>query len=154
MTAADAYAAMIAARGAPAGEHVFRRIYAGRELEHSRLVCDRGGFAHYESREPPVDVPDGARWLNATSENLDGGPGLANRIAVLDLAHPHAVERRSFDRSFDVLHPGPVPRFSRSATGATDPPPQAGQHSDELLRSFAFDAGEIAALRACGALAQ
>ena len=67
--------------------------------------------------------------------------------------HPHAIERRSFHRSFDVLHPGPVPRFSRSATGAADPPPQAGQHSDELLRSFAFDAGEIAALRACGALA-
>ena len=68
--------------------------------------------------------------------------------------HPHATERQSFRRAFDVLHPSPVPRFSRSATGAAEPPPTAGQHSDELLRSFAFDADEIAALRACGALAQ
>jgi len=92
MTAADAYAALVATRGAPPGEHVFRRIYAGRPLDDSRLVRDARGPAHYESREPPVDVPAGARWLTATSENLDGGPGLANRIAVLDLPHPHAVE--------------------------------------------------------------
>jgi alpha-methylacyl-CoA racemase len=28
--------------------------------------------------------------------------------------HPHATERQSFRRAFDVLHPSPVPRFSRS----------------------------------------
>jgi alpha-methylacyl-CoA racemase len=67
--------------------------------------------------------------------------------------HPHAVARQAFSRSFDVLHPTPVPRLSRSRHETTLPPPQVGEHSDELLRSFAFDASEIAALRACGALA-
>jgi alpha-methylacyl-CoA racemase len=67
--------------------------------------------------------------------------------------HPHASARHAFRRSFDVLHPAPVPRFSRSEHDATLPPPQVGEHSDELLRSFAFDTSEIAALRACGALA-
>jgi alpha-methylacyl-CoA racemase len=67
--------------------------------------------------------------------------------------HPHAVARQAFSHSFDVLHPTPAPRLSRSRHETTLPPPRVGEHSDELLRSFAFDASEIAALRACGALA-
>jgi hypothetical protein len=86
-----AYAELVTERGAPRGNVLFRRIFVGPALPTSRLVKD-AGFVHFESRERPVDVPAAARWVTARSANLDGGPGLANPVAILDQPHPHLIE--------------------------------------------------------------
>jgi hypothetical protein len=71
---------------------LFRRVFAGDQHADARLVRDERDFPHYETREPPRDVPPGAIWTVATMDNLDGGPGLRNRIAVLDQQSPHLAE--------------------------------------------------------------
>jgi alpha-methylacyl-CoA racemase len=66
--------------------------------------------------------------------------------------HPHARARGAFNSDFDVLHPSPAPRFSRSHSERLGAPPKIGEHSDEVLGAFGYNPDEIAALRACGAL--
>ena len=68
--------------------------------------------------------------------------------------HPQALARGSFSRSRGVLHPGAVPHFSRSATGAAGAPPLPGEQSAAVLESFGFSAEESAQLLACGAATQ
>ena len=51
------------------------------------------------------------------------------------------------------VQPGPVPRFSRTPGSIDRPPPHAGQHTDEVLADFGFDAERIAALRESKAIA-
>jgi len=67
--------------------------------------------------------------------------------------HPHSVARGAFRTSYGVLHPSGAPRLSRSRAPLPEPPPRAGEHSDTVLASCGFSAGEISALRACRALA-
>jgi alpha-methylacyl-CoA racemase len=67
--------------------------------------------------------------------------------------HPHAVARGAFRTAFGVLHPSATPRLSRSRAELPEPPPRPGEHSDAVLTSCGFSAGEISALRARGALA-
>lgn len=100
----QAYAALLAKRGAPPGEHAFRRVYAGIALDHPRLVRPDGGLAYYVSRERPTDVPAGARWELACSMNLDGGPMLRDDIAIHDLPYPHAeADVEAIDAHWDAF---------------------------------------------------
>jgi len=87
------YAELVRRLGPPRGAAAiaFRRISAGPELPTSRRVGG-GLFVHFETRERPVDVPDAARWVTARCENRDGGPNLANPVAILDQSHPHVIE--------------------------------------------------------------
>jgi crotonobetainyl-CoA:carnitine CoA-transferase CaiB-like acyl-CoA transferase len=56
--------------------------------------------------------------------------------------------------TFETTHPrlgrqsllGQGVKFSRSQPAATTPTPDPGQHNEDILREFGFDAGEIAAL--------
>lgn len=50
--------------------------------------------------------------------------------------HPQLSARGSFTRFDGVLHPSPAPRFSRTPAGLRRPPPQAGQHTAEVLREW------------------
>jgi len=68
--------------------------------------------------------------------------------------HPQALARGSFRHSRGNLHPGAVPRFSRSAYGAEVAPPLPGEQSTAVLESFGFSAEEITQLCACGAVRQ
>jgi len=68
--------------------------------------------------------------------------------------HPQALARGSFRHSRDILHPGAVPRFSRSAVGAAGAPPLPGEQSTAVLESFGFSAEEITQLCECGAVRQ
>jgi hypothetical protein len=88
-----AYADVASRRGSPHGAaaFTFRRLYVGARLPRMLLVR-HGDDLHYESRARPIDVPEAARWVTARSENGDGGPSLANPVAILDLRHPHAIE--------------------------------------------------------------
>jgi alpha-methylacyl-CoA racemase len=75
---------------------------------------------------------------------------------VLSLAeaprHPHNVERGTFVEQHGVVQPAPAPRFSRTRPEIQGPPAHAGQHTDEVLARFGFDAERIAALRDAGAV--
>ncbi|MFP5576836.1 MAG: CaiB/BaiF CoA transferase family protein [Acidimicrobiia bacterium] len=67
--------------------------------------------------------------------------------------HPHNVERKTFVESHGVLQPAPAPRFSRTEATIQRPPAHAGQHTDEVLAQFGFEADRIAQLRDAGAIA-
>ena len=68
--------------------------------------------------------------------------------------HPHNVERAApSSRSTASLQPAPAPRFSRTEATIQRPPAHAGQHTDEVLTQFGFDADRIAKLRDAGAVA-
>ena len=67
--------------------------------------------------------------------------------------HPHNVERQTFLELEGVVQPAPAPRFSRTAPEVQRPPAHAGQHTDEVLADWGFDADRIAKLRDAGAVA-
>ncbi len=66
--------------------------------------------------------------------------------------HPHNVARGTFVEVAGVMQPAPAPRFSRTPGEISSPPPDPGQHTDELLADWGFGADEIADLRAGGAV--
>ena len=67
--------------------------------------------------------------------------------------HPHLAARGVFVEHDGVTQPAPAPRFSGTPTSVRRPPPQPGEHTDEVLAEAGFDADRIAALRAAGAVA-
>ena len=67
--------------------------------------------------------------------------------------HPHNVHRGTFVELDGVVQPAPAPRFSRSEPVIQRPPSHAGQHTDEVLAEWGFDADRIAKLRDAGAVA-
>ncbi|GAA4579737.1 CaiB/BaiF CoA-transferase family protein [Micromonospora coerulea] len=66
--------------------------------------------------------------------------------------HPHLAARGVFVTHDGVTQPAPAPRFSGTPTSVRRPPPQPGEHTDELLAEAGFDAERVAALRAAGAI--
>ena len=66
--------------------------------------------------------------------------------------HPHNVERDAFIEVAGIRQPAPAPRFSRTPGSIDGPAAYPGQHSDEVLVRFGFDANAIASLQSCGAL--
>jgi len=67
--------------------------------------------------------------------------------------HPHMAARGTFTEVAGLTQPGPAPRFSRTPGSIERPPPHAGQHTDEVLADFGFDADRIATLRESKAIA-
>ncbi len=66
--------------------------------------------------------------------------------------HPHNVHRQTFVEVGGLTQAGPAPRFSRTEPEINRPAPHPGQHSDEVLAQFGFDADDIAKLRQAGAV--
>jgi alpha-methylacyl-CoA racemase len=66
--------------------------------------------------------------------------------------HPHQRARGNFIEVEGVVQPAPAPRFSRSKGEIRRPPPQVGEHTDEVLREWGFTVDEIALLRRSGAI--
>ena len=79
-----------------------------------------------------------------TSPNKVATPVLSMEEAPL---HPHNAHRKTFVERQGLLQPNPAPRFSRSAPELDRPPSHPGQHTQEVLESFGFDAAEIARLK-------
>ncbi|MBP6011881.1 MAG: CoA transferase [Alphaproteobacteria bacterium] len=75
---------------------------------------------------------------------------------VLSLAeapnHPHNKARATFVELEGVVQPAPAPRFSRTKPEIQGVAPTCGQHNDQVLGDFGFDAAEIASLKAVGAV--
>jgi alpha-methylacyl-CoA racemase len=66
--------------------------------------------------------------------------------------HPHNRERGTFVEVGGVTQPAPAPRFSRTPNRPPSPPPAPGQHTDEVLLDWGLDPGQVARLRAAGAV--
>ncbi len=67
--------------------------------------------------------------------------------------HPHNVARGTFVDAFGLTQAAPAPRFSRTEPELSRPAPHPGQHTDEVLSGFGFDADDITKLRQTGAIA-
>jgi alpha-methylacyl-CoA racemase len=67
--------------------------------------------------------------------------------------HPHNAARGTFVTEYGVPQAAPAPRFSRTPGSIDAPPPQPGEHTDDILSEFGFADDRIAALRASGAVA-
>jgi alpha-methylacyl-CoA racemase len=65
--------------------------------------------------------------------------------------HPHNVARGTFLEIDGVFQPAPAPKFSRSEP-SVGVPPQAGEHSDEILQALGLDSAAVAQLREAGAV--
>jgi alpha-methylacyl-CoA racemase len=73
---------------------------------------------------------------------------------VLSLAeapgHEHNAARGTFVEVGGIFEPGPVPRFSRSATRAPTPPPAPGEHDRGRLTAWGIPAADVDSLVAAG----
>ncbi len=67
--------------------------------------------------------------------------------------HPHNVERGTFTEVAGVTQQSPAPRFSRTKPEIQGPAAHPGQHTDQVLADFGFDAADIEKLREAGAVA-
>ncbi|MDG4787380.1 CaiB/BaiF CoA-transferase family protein [Micromonospora sp. WMMD1102] len=67
--------------------------------------------------------------------------------------HPHLAAREVFVDHAGAEQPAPAPRFSRTPGAIRRPPPQPGEHTDELLAELGLDAAQISELRETGAVA-
>ena len=65
----------------------------------------------------------------------------------------HIKARNTIIERNGVHQPAPAPRFSRTAPEVERDAPWPGQHTDEALRDWGLDDGEIAKLRESGAVA-
>jgi alpha-methylacyl-CoA racemase len=75
-------------------------------------------------------------------------------VLSLDEAHdhPHMAARGTFTEVAGIRQPAPAPRFSRTPGAIERPPSSPGQHTDEVLSAWGFDADEVTRLRAAGAV--
>jgi alpha-methylacyl-CoA racemase len=67
--------------------------------------------------------------------------------------HPHNVHRGTFVELDGAVQPAPAPRFSATPVAVQRPPAHAGQHTDEVLADWGFDADRIAKLHDANAIA-
>jgi alpha-methylacyl-CoA racemase len=66
--------------------------------------------------------------------------------------HEHHVARDAFIEVDGVKQPAPAPRFSRTPGAVSRGSAKPGEHTDEALVDWGFDAAEVAALRDSGAV--
>lgn len=62
--------------------------------------------------------------------------------------HPHAQARNAYINVDGITQPAPAPRFSRTCAEIQSPPPQPGEHTEEVLLDWGFSAERIAELAA------
>ena len=57
--------------------------------------------------------------------------------------HPHAQARNSYADVDGISQPAPAPRFSRTPAEIQSPPPEPGQHTEEILLDWGFSEERI-----------
>ena len=57
--------------------------------------------------------------------------------------HPHAQAREAYASVDGVIQPAPAPRFSRTPAEIQSPPPEPGQHTEEVLLEWGFSEERI-----------
>jgi alpha-methylacyl-CoA racemase len=66
--------------------------------------------------------------------------------------HPHQQARAAFFTRDGLTQPTPAPRFSRTVPDLPSSPSPAGSSTEDILRELGYAQGDIAALRADGAI--
>lgn len=61
--------------------------------------------------------------------------------------HAHNRERGVFTTVAGVTQPAPAPRFSETVSEVSSPPPEPGEHTDDILGLAGFTSAEVEALR-------
>ena len=126
-------------------------------LEKLGLHDDPDFAAQYDPRRWPEQKKRFAeifktRSRDAWCELLEGSD--ACFAPVLDFAeapdHPHNRERGAFTEVAGVQQPAPAPRFSETVSEIASPPPESGQHTDDILNDAGYAVSEIEGLREQG----
>jgi alpha-methylacyl-CoA racemase len=96
-----------------------------------------------------------AKTRDAWCEVMEGSDVCFAPVLSLGEApeHPHNVHRQTFLELDGVVQPAPAPRFSATPASVQRPPAHAGQHTDEVLAAWGFDADRITKLRDASAIA-
>lgn len=94
-----------------------------------------------KTRDEWCALMDGTDVCFAPVLNMDEAP-----------AHPHNAARETFVEVGGVVQPAPAPRFSATPGRIQGPPPRIGGDNDTALSDWGFNAGDIEALKAAGAL--
>jgi alpha-methylacyl-CoA racemase len=115
---------------------------AGEELPHQ---MDQSGWPSFKERfEALFKQKTRDEWC-AIMEGSD-----VCFAPVLTMAeaptHPHIAHRKTYVERGGLVQPAPAPRFGRSVPELGLPASHPGQHSQEVLESYGFDAAEIARL--------
>jgi alpha-methylacyl-CoA racemase len=134
-------------------------VYATSDGRHVSLGSIEPRFyQHFLERAgiDPASLPgqrDEARWpelraaltkvfsqrtLATWCELLEGGNAcFAPVLSMKDApSHPHMRAREAFIEVAGHLQPAPAPRFSRTPSSVRRPPPQPGEHTEEVLREW------------------
>jgi alpha-methylacyl-CoA racemase len=128
-------------------------------LEHTGLAGEELPFQHDRTQWGAMKERLTAVFKSKTRDEwcsiMEGtdvcfAPVLSMREAP---EHPHNVHRGTFVERNGVVQPAPAPRFSKTEPEIQRPPSHAGQHTDEVLAEWGFDADRIAKLRDAGAIA-
>ena len=69
------------------------------------------------------------------------------------LADAHLAARGTVVELDGVVQPAPAPRFGGTPVALDRPPPEAGEHTGEILAGLGYDTDAVSALRASGAVA-
>lgn len=67
--------------------------------------------------------------------------------------HPHNVARETFVEIGGAIQPAPAPRYSATPNAMPEAAPPVGRDSDGILAELGYEADQISALRANGAIA-
>ncbi len=126
----------------------------------ARLGLDDGWRARqYDRRAWPelravLAAAFAARGRDDWAAHFDGSDACVAPVLSLAEApsHPHLRARATFVEVDGVVQPAPAPRFSRTPSATPRPSPEPGADTDAVLAEAGFTAGEIAALRAAGAV--
>lgn len=80
---------------------------------------------------------------------FDGTDACVYPVRSLEEARedPHVRSRQTFIDVGGVSQPAPAPRFSTTPTKAPEPPPAAGDHTDDILAALGYSDLEIGKLR-------
>lgn len=123
----------------------------GLDAEDLPAQMDRDGWPRQRARFTELfKTKTRAEWCAL----LERGDACFAPVLTMSEAaeHPHIQARDTVVEHDGVLQPAPAPRFSRTAPELRCGAAKPGEHTDTALRDWGFSDGDVAALRAAGAI--
>jgi alpha-methylacyl-CoA racemase len=118
----------------------------GLELEELPPQMDRDTWPQMKERFAALFAEKSRAEWEAIFDGKDAcaAPVLSPSEAI---ECPHNRVRKTFTEVAGVVQPSPSPRFSRTPGAIRRPPPNPGQHADEVLTEWGLSSEEIERLR-------